>query len=188
MFERFTKHSRDTVRDAVALVTDRGEDKVAPEHLLLALAAQEQSTAARILHEHGVTTAELDADGEAAGPAGLTDEEVDALKAVGVDTDAVFARMREAFGPDALRPDPAARKPRKRGRLGGAFDADAKKILELSLREAIALEHRGIDTGHILLALLRHGLSASMATVLTRQGLTYDAARERVRETRDEAA
>lgn len=188
MFERFTKHARDTVRDAVALVADRGEDKVAPEHLLLALAAQDQSMAARLLHEHGVTAADLESDGGAAGPAGLTDEEVDALKAVGVDTDAVFRRMRESFGPDALRPDPAARKPRKRGRLGGAFDADAKKILELSLREAIALQHRGIDSGHILLALLRHGVCAPMATVLTRQGLTYDAVRERVRDAEQDAA
>lgn len=188
MFERFTKDARDTVRDAVALVADRGEDKVAPEHLLLALAAQEESRAARILHEHGVTTAGLEPDGEAAGPAGLTDEEIEALKAVGVDTDDVFRRMRESFGPDALRPDPATRRPRKRGRLGGAFDADAKKILELSLREAIALKHRGIDTGHILLALLRHGLAAPTATVLSRQGLTYDGVRERVHGAEDEAA
>ncbi|KOX15707.1 Clp protease N-terminal domain-containing protein [Nocardiopsis sp. NRRL B-16309] len=188
MFERFTKDARDTVRDAVALVADRGVDKVAPEHLLLALAAQEQSTAARLLHEHGVTAADLESGGAQAGPAGLTDEEVDALRAVGVDTDEVFRRMRESFGPDALRPDPAARRPRKRGRLGGTFDADAKKVLELSLRETIALEQRGIDTGHILLALLRHGLSAPMAAVLTRQGLTYDGVRERVRDAGDEAA
>ncbi|MFE3456096.1 Clp protease N-terminal domain-containing protein [Nocardiopsis aegyptia] len=188
MFERFSKDARDTVRDAVALVSDRGEDKVAPEHLLLALAAQEESAAARILHEHGITTALLESGGAEAGPAGLTEEEIDALEAVGVDTDDVFRRMRESFGPDALRPDPAARRPRKRGRLGGAFDADAKKILELSLREAIALKHRGIDTGHILLALLRHGLSAPMATALTGQGLTYDGVRERIRAAEDDAA
>jgi ATP-dependent Clp protease ATP-binding subunit ClpA len=188
MFERFTKEARDVVRDAVALVADRGVDKVAPEHLLLAMAAQPEGTGHRVLHDHGLTPAALEPDSEAAGPAGLTDEEIAALRAVGVDTDAVFRTMRESFGPDALRPDPETRRPRKRGRLGGAFDSDAKKVLELSLREAIALKHRGIDSGHILLGLLRQGVSAPTAEVLTRQGLTYDVARERVREALDEAA
>ena len=36
------------------------------------------------------------------------------------------------------------------------FDADAKKVLELTLREALRLGHHWVGTEHILLALLEH--------------------------------
>jgi ATP-dependent Clp protease ATP-binding subunit ClpA len=36
------------------------------------------------------------------------------------------------------------------------FTADAKKVLELTFREALRLEHSYVGTEHILLALLEH--------------------------------
>jgi hypothetical protein len=92
----------------------------------------------------------------------------------------VFRRMEEAFGPEALAEPSTPEPPRRRGRLGGPFDPRGKKVVELSLREAVALGHREIGSAHILLALLRHGVSGPMSTVLTEHGVTYDGVRQRV--------
>jgi len=59
------------------------------------------------------------------------------------------------------------------------FTARAKKVLELSLREALALGHHYIDTEHLLLALLREGQGIA-AQVLTELGTDHVQLRERV--------
>jgi hypothetical protein len=59
------------------------------------------------------------------------------------------------------------------------FTARAKKVLELSLREALALGHHYIGTEHLLLGLLREGEGIA-AQVLTRLGADHARARERV--------
>ena len=56
------------------------------------------------------------------------------------------------------------------------FDADAKKVLELSFREALRLEDQEVGAEHVLLALLEHEDGAG---VLGRLGVTKDGA-ERV--------
>jgi Clp amino terminal domain, pathogenicity island component len=60
------------------------------------------------------------------------------------------------------------------------FTARAKKVLELSLREALALGHHYIGTEHLLLGLLREGEGIA-AKVLTRLGADHARVRERVR-------
>jgi ATP-dependent Clp protease ATP-binding subunit ClpA len=87
-------------------------------------------------------------------------------------------QIEEAFGPDAF-PEPATEPPRRRGLVGGPFDPTAKKVIELSLRETIALGHRHIGSEHILLALLRTGVPGPMSTVLTEHAVTYDDAKQR---------
>jgi len=59
------------------------------------------------------------------------------------------------------------------------FTARAKKVLELSLREALALGHHYIGTEHLLLGLLREGEGIA-AQVLTRLGADHARVRERV--------
>ena len=59
------------------------------------------------------------------------------------------------------------------------FTARAKKVLELSLREALALGHHYIGTEHLLLGLLREGEGAA-AQVLVRLGAGHALVRERV--------
>ncbi len=59
------------------------------------------------------------------------------------------------------------------------FTARAKKAMELSLREALALGHHYIGTEHLLLGLLREGEGIA-AQVLTRLGTEYAQVRERV--------
>jgi ATP-dependent Clp protease ATP-binding subunit ClpA len=53
------------------------------------------------------------------------------------------------------------------------FDADAKKVLELSFREALRLEDQEVGAEHVLLALLEHEDGAG---VLGRLGVTKDGA------------
>jgi ATP-dependent Clp protease ATP-binding subunit ClpA len=181
MFERFTKVARATVLAGVQAAAELGADKAGPEHLLLALSEQADSVAARVLAAYGVTADRLRAAASDSGRrAGLTDDEVAALRSVGIDADEVFRRIEEAFGPEALA-RPAASPPRRGlGRLGGPFDRSAKKVLELSLREAIALNRRHIGSEHLLLAALRAGVPGPMGAVLAERGVTYDDARERV--------
>jgi ATP-dependent Clp protease ATP-binding subunit ClpA len=180
MFERFTKELRQIVLDSVKLAADAGVGKAGPEHLLLTLATAEESLGARVLAAYGVTATQLrGAVANNTRRAGLTDDEVAALRSVGIDAEEVFRRIEEAFGADAFD-ESSLSAPRRRGRVGGPFDPQARKVVELSLREAIALRHRQIGSEHVLLALLRQGVSAPMSTVLTEHGVTYDDAKARV--------
>ena len=65
--------------------------------------------------------------------------------------------------------------------LGGhiTFTPRAKKVLELSLREALALRHHYIGTEHILLGLIREGEGLA-AEVLVLHGVGLDDLRRRV--------
>ena len=189
MFERFTKDAREAVLTSTRLAADHGADKVGPEHLLLALAVDDRGPGNRILAAHGVTASGLAA--AVAAPkrrAGLTDEELSALRAVGIDAGEVFRRIEEAFGSEALDEPTPPEPRRRRGRLGGPFGPQAKKVLELSLREAITLRHRHIGSEHLLLALLRQGLPGSLSTLLGEHRVTYDNVRQRVLTELDGAA
>ncbi|MEN3609655.1 Clp protease N-terminal domain-containing protein [Plantactinospora sp. ZYX-F-223] len=183
MFERFTADARRTLSAAVEIAAETGAARAGPEHLLLGLAADGRGTGARILAGYGVTTTVLRAAvSRPAGRRRLTDDEICALRAVGVDAEEVFRRIEQEFGSAALldRPGPPER-PRRHGWLAGPLDAGARKVVELCLREAIALRHREIGSGHLLLALLRHDrLPGSVSTTLSRAGVTYRDARRRV--------
>jgi len=59
------------------------------------------------------------------------------------------------------------------------FTPRAKKVLELSLREALALSHNYIGTEHILLGLIREGQGVA-AQVLVKLGADFDRVRQQV--------
>jgi ATP-dependent Clp protease ATP-binding subunit ClpC len=61
------------------------------------------------------------------------------------------------------------------------FTPRAKKVLELSLREALQLGHNYIGTEHLLLGLVREGEGVA-AQVLVKMGATLSAVRSRVLE------
>jgi ATP-dependent Clp protease ATP-binding subunit ClpA len=187
MFERFTKEARAVVLAAARLAADSGEPKARPEHLLLAVAGAD-GTGQRILAGYHLTEGALTAAIRPRGPVGLTEDEISALREVGIDTDELFRRLEETFGPGALDEPTAAKAPRRRGRLGGPFDQRSKKVLELSLREAIALGHKEISTAHLVLAVLRAGVCEPLLAVLTEHGVSYDDVRKRVRTELDGAA
>ena len=135
MFERFTHAARDAVARAHEEATAFGHGQVGGEHLLLGAA-----TAGALPASLGVDRAELRAAVEAA-PAGI---DAQALATIGIDLDTVRRSVEHAFGPDALAP---------RRRRHVPFSAGAKRALERSLREAVALRDRQIGPEHILLGL-----------------------------------
>jgi ATP-dependent Clp protease ATP-binding subunit ClpC len=91
-----------------------------------------------------------------------------ALESLGISLEAVRERTEEIIGsgPDA----PTGHIP---------FTPRAKKVLELSLREALQLGHNYIGTEHILLGLVRQGDGVA-AQVLARLGAEPDRVRHRV--------
>jgi ATP-dependent Clp protease ATP-binding subunit ClpA len=182
MFERFTDRARQVAVEAQVSARRLGHDYVGTEHILLGL-LQGDGLAAQVLAGLGVTSAAVEREVRAEvgrGPLGAGDAE--ALGAIGIDLDEVRRRVEASFGPGALHWRPGRRhRPWRPPMLAGhiPFSPRAKKVLELSLREALALKHRHIGTEHILLGLVREGEGLAML-VLTRLGAGPQAIRARV--------
>ena len=165
MFERFTKEARATVIAAQQVARDAGSRTVDTRHVLVAL-AESTGPASRALDAVGVDRDDMTTRLRDDLRAGGLDR--DALAALGVDLDAVRERADAVFGPGAL--DTAGRSP---GHI--PFGSDAKKSLQLALREAIRLGRRTIDGGHLLLGMLRADSPAREA--LADAGVDVDALR-----------
>jgi ATP-dependent Clp protease ATP-binding subunit ClpA len=106
MFERFTDTARHIVVQAQEDARRLGHHYVGCEHLLLAAAAAGEPAGA-VLRDHGVTPERIEAEilrtigpGQTADPLGGLDRQ--ALASIGIDLDAVRARIEAAFGPGAL--------------------------------------------------------------------------------------
>ena len=164
MFERFTRAARAVVVQAEQEAAAGGAREVDREHLLLALAADRPSG--------------LDVDPDALREELGNGLDADALAAIGIDLDEVRRRVEASFGPGALRG-------RSRGHVH--FARGAKKTLELSLREALALGDRHIGSGHILLALMRDPGDRVVAA-LARHDRTPDGVRAAALAARSRAA
>jgi ATP-dependent Clp protease ATP-binding subunit ClpA len=190
MFERFTHAARDAVIRAQHEAREMGQSPIGTQHLLLALLADPSGPVASALRGSGVDAASVRAEslrrvgaGPGATPAARADsdaEDAAALKAIGIDLDAVRRAIEENFGPGALRLPRGGPPPRKgllRRLSGGSghipFSGRAKKVLELSLREAIRLKHDVIAPEHIMLGVLREqtGLAAQ---ILAEAGVDFD--------------
>jgi ATP-dependent Clp protease ATP-binding subunit ClpA len=172
MFERFTERARALVGAAADEARRREHPAVAAEHLLLALLADEDSLAVRVLRDAGADLADLRARAVVAVSAAdgtsrpFDSADAAALREIGIDLDAVRAAVERAFGAGALQPPAPPRRSWWRRQLGGTFNPQARKILELSLREALRLRHRHIGTEHILLAMVRDGRGAAAETIV----------------------
>jgi len=227
MFERFTDDARTIVRLASEHARRLGHRYVGGEHLLLAAVTAGQPASA-VLCAHGVTPELVEEEivrrvglGAGAGLFGGLDK--DALATIGIDLDAVRARIEASFGPQALaraaqathrdprrrpgpRPPRVVREWRRRHRVKRAvttvpgpgprppeatgrycapgprpsghipFTPAAKKILELTVREAAALHDSHIGVEHITLALttIKQGL---VTTILSEAGAPAPALR-----------
>ncbi len=198
MFERFTPDARAVIKNAAEHASRLGHRYVGGEHVLLAAVSTDQPASA-VFYVHGLTPERVEGEivrrvGLGAGAGLFAGLDRDALASIGIDIDAVRARIESSFGPQALsaatwavhrearrrRPGPArswrrlrrARRniasppvpgtavatgqdrapgPPPRGRL--PFTPVARKILELSLREAVARHDSHIGIEHIALAL-----------------------------------
>jgi ATP-dependent Clp protease ATP-binding subunit ClpA len=156
MFERFTRSAREAIVSAQELARRDGARAIESGYLLLGAVQAPSSYAARALARLGVQPTSL---AECVRSLGADVLDAQALAGIGVDLEAVRAQVEATFGTGALdapTDDPACRSgadTRRGGRM--PFDPSAKKMLELSLREAIRFASGGIDTGHLLLAAAR---------------------------------
>jgi ATP-dependent Clp protease ATP-binding subunit ClpA len=91
-----------------------------------------------------------------------------ALSSLGIQAETVRARVEEVVGRGKKAPT---------GHI--PFTPRAKKVLELSLREALAFGHNYIGTEHILLGLIREGDGVA-AKVLVQLGADLDRVRQAV--------
>ncbi|MGK5174002.1 Clp protease N-terminal domain-containing protein [Geodermatophilus sp. CPCC 205761] len=162
MFERFTSNAREVVVGAQHEARLLRHGSIGTEHLLLALIAQSGTPTAQVLARHGLTHPVV----VEAVTALVSNEDLDAeaLTTLGIDLDAVRDKVEAAFGPGAL--DAGGRRNASAGHI--PFTPRAKKVLELALREAIALKSRSITEVHIALGLLREGQGLAMKVVLDR--------------------
>jgi ATP-dependent Clp protease ATP-binding subunit ClpA len=161
MFERFTTEARQTVVGAQDEARRLHAERIGTEHLLLALLSQEGSTSAAVLSRHGLTHDSV-AQSVAAYVGGDA-LDADALTTLGIDLDAVRSSVEASFGPGALDGVPGQSRYDAGGHI--PFSRRAKKVLELSLREAIAMKSKSITDAHILLGVLREGEGLAMKVV-----------------------
>jgi ATP-dependent Clp protease ATP-binding subunit ClpA len=193
MFERFTNPAREAVVGAQEEARDLRHSYIGTEHLLLGLLRQGAGAGARALGRLDIDlkTVRTDVISEIGkGPVQETsDRDAEALRAIGIDVDEVRRRIEETFGPGALDERTRGRRRPKRGRcepfprFGGRlpFTARAKKVLELSLREALRLGHSYIGTEHILLGIAREGRGLA-AQILSARGADCPAVQRAVNE------
>lgn len=215
MFERFTADARTVVVHAQQHARRLGHRYIGCEHLLLALVAAD-APAGAVLREHRLTPLRVEEAivrrvGLGVAAALFADLDRDALASIGVDLDAVRARIESSFPPDTLtragqavqcgsrrprrnrRGGPLRRWRRRRARRGLAasrgasvtppaatgryrapgalptghlpFTPAAKRVLEMSLREALARHDPHIGVEHIAFSLLAGG-NGPLAAIL----------------------
>lgn len=175
MFERFSHGARAVVVLAQGHARRLHHGHLGTEHLLLGLLEQPGTVSGRLLVQHGLDKASAErAMLRLLGPChGSEQLDAEALEAIGIDLSAIRERVEAAFGPGALDRDPGRRR-RERALTGGhlPFTGRAKKVLELSLREATRLGNRYIGDGHILLGILDEG-GGLAAKVIADAGIDF---------------
>jgi ATP-dependent Clp protease ATP-binding subunit ClpA len=147
MMERFSTPARELVERAVVIATESRASEVRPEHLFAALLWDTDCLAVRVLEEQGVDLDRLHAELDRRRSRyvdGLDEDDAAALASVGIDLAEVVDRLGEP-----------PRGGRRFGRPRTRFSRAAKKVLELALREAVALRHDHIGSEHVLLGLVR---------------------------------
>lgn len=159
MFERFSREARVAIVLAQEEARTLNHPRIDVEHLLLAVLCGPPLGLADVLTSAGLSASEArtiveqrhreDAFGE---------QDAAALRSIGIDLDAVRESLDATFGEDTL----ARAKPEKRGWFGRPrtmghipFTRDAKKTIELTLREAVSRKHGQIGPEHLVLAILR---------------------------------
>ena len=149
MFERFTTDARAVVAGAQDEARELRQPLIGTEHLLLAMLgpAGRHGLAGELLTEHGLTRESIKVQ--------LTGERLDsdALATLGIDLDEVRRAAEEQFGPGALSDSPKGTRDVPRGHI--PFSKPAKKVLELSVREAMRLGADRINSAHLLLGVIR---------------------------------
>ncbi len=222
MLERFDADARTVIAQAAEHARRLGHRSIGGEHLLLAVVSA-GAPASAVMRAQGVTPGLVEEEivrrvGLGAGGGLFAGLDRDALATIGIDLDAVRARIEASFGPQALtsaaqaahqgRPGPPGHRPprsvrdwrrRRRARRALArapgfsprrdapaatgrycapgplpgghipFTPVSKKILALTLREAVATDDSRMGVEHIALALTTV-VSGLVPTILSAAG------------------
>ena len=153
MFERFTRDAREVVVGAQHEATRLHAGRIGTEHLLLALLDRPGSSTSTVLARHGLTHDAVTRSSSA--PPAATSTPTRSRPWASTSTpSAPRSRPRSGPGPSTSR---SGARP-----AGIPFSPRAKKVLQLALREAIALDQKSIGDGHIALGLLREGQGLAM--------------------------
>jgi ATP-dependent Clp protease ATP-binding subunit ClpA len=159
MFERFSRNARVSVVLAQEEARELNSDEIRPEHLLVGVLQSAGRQLAGVLGGYGLTAEAIRGRLESADSADdeTFDDDAEALRSIGIDLRAVRESVSRSLGADAW--DNALRKSGRRRRRRGhlPFTKPAKKVLELSLREALAHKDSTIGCEHIVLGILRGG-------------------------------
>ncbi|WP_225731582.1 MULTISPECIES: Clp protease N-terminal domain-containing protein [unclassified Nocardia] len=164
MFERFSRSAKTAIVIAQEDARELRAPRIEVEHVLLGLLSQGEPELKQLLAEAGLThKGAMERLRQAGNGIPLGAEDAEALRSIGIDLDAVRESLEATFGADALdRPLPREERPgpfgRGRDRMNFGhipFSRDAKKVVELALREALARKDRSIEAGHVLLGILR---------------------------------
>jgi ATP-dependent Clp protease ATP-binding subunit ClpA len=106
MWDRLSAEAREVMRLALAESEQLGHGYVGDEHVLLGLLREQASQAASLLRGHGLDLASARAELRRLSAAGLMPrsraDDAAALRAVGIDVEAVRQRLVTAFGAQAV--------------------------------------------------------------------------------------
>ena len=183
MFQRFTDGARRVVEKAQEEAMALRHGHVGTEHLLLGLLRGGDGLAVAVLGAAGLSIEYVRTDIEVIVGGGPCPEDAAALRAIGIDLDAVWASIEESFGPGALERARRSRRwcrrpvPTVAGNV--PFSPRTKRVLEQSLREALRLRQSYIGPEHLLLALAAEAEGVG-AMVLVRRGIDLDQLRREV--------
>ncbi|MFC0448735.1 Clp protease N-terminal domain-containing protein [Rhodococcus jostii] len=187
MFERFSTDARAVVIGAQQEARELKSPQIGPEHLVLALLSVKTEPVHGILADAGIEEEKSRATVATHGTA-LSDADAEALESIGIDLDAVRQSLEQNFGKGVLDPEEPSEKRgwfgRKSGHIG--FTRDAKKAIELSLREALARKDDHIGAEHVLLGVLRVADGTTRQILEVRVGV--DELRRRVHAALDDRA
>jgi hypothetical protein len=166
MWDRLSERTRAVMRLALAESEQLGHGYVGDEHVLLGLLAERASAASSLLREHGLDLASARAELQRLSAAGLMPrsraDDAGALRAVGIDVEAVRQRLVTAFGEQAVGAAVwrASRRPWWRG--GGRRRTPlcgppffAKRAMYLASCYAESREAAAVTPEHLLHGVLR---------------------------------
>jgi len=166
MQDRLSAAAREVMRLALAESEQLGHGYLGDEHVLLGLLAEHASTAAELLRGHGLDLADARAELHRLSAAGLLPRsranDAAALRAVGIDVEAVRRRLVASFGAQAVGDAVwrASRRPWWRG--GGRRRTPlcgppffAKRAMFLASRHAQSREAASVTPEHLLHGVLQ---------------------------------
>ncbi len=157
-FERFARNARVAVMLAQEEARELCDRETGSQHLLLGILQAAGGELSSVLTGYGLTAEVVRARlAESSAGDKSFDEDADALSTIGIDLRAVRDSVARTFGADAFD-NALSRSGRRRRRRGHIwFNREAKKALELALREALAHNDNEIRCEHLLLGILRTG-------------------------------